>query len=327
MQTLVTALQIAIPLSFVSLLVGVITLRSRGGVSEVHDLMDVAFLGGGPGRVAETAIVAMHTDGRLGIGGPGIVAIHSHVARNPVEQAVIQEHALAPHGALHSLRLAVMRSHAVQEVGDSLAARGLLVPARKTRLWVHWGLTQALVCVISLPLTIIVLAGTGDPAAIPTLPLAFLGFLSGIAFSVVARRRLTTAGIKARLRFRTAYRHITTPAHQIAVDGHMALDDPLLREQLTVARAMRPGRDFQPAQHLAAATVEWCASAGFGDGGGGGGSGGGGCGGSGGSGCGSSGGGCGGGGGSGSGGGGGGGCGGGGGGGGGGCGGGGGGGG
>ncbi|MET4925417.1 TIGR04222 domain-containing membrane protein, partial [Streptomyces sp. PSRA5] len=268
MDTLVTALRIAIPLSFVTLVIGVIRLRSRGGESKVHDLMEVAFLGGGPGRVAETAIVAMHADGRLGIGGPGLVAIYSDVARDPVELAVIQEHALAPHGALHSLRLAVMRSRAVQDVGDALAARGLLVPADKTRLWARWGVIQAILCLPVIPLSIILLINTGSVAVIPNLPLAFIGIFSGIVCAVVARRRLTNAGIKARLRFRTTYAYVTTPAHQIAVDGHMALDDTLLREQLTAARGMRAGRDFQPAPHLAAATVVWCASAGFGDGGG-----------------------------------------------------------
>ncbi|WP_330173090.1 TIGR04222 domain-containing membrane protein [Streptomyces sp. NBC_01498] len=298
MNTLVTALQIAIPLSFVSLVVGVISLRSGGGGNEIHDPMEMAFLGGGPGRVAETAIVAMHTDGRLRVGGPGIVALHSDIARNPVEHAVVQEYRRAPNGALHALRLAVMRSPAVQEIGHSLAARGLLVPVRKTRLWVLWGVTQAVVCVLAIPLSIVLLVSTTDPAVIPTLPLAFIGVFAGVICAVVARQRLTAAGVKARLKFRTAYQHIRTPAHQVAVNGHMALDDPQLRDHLTAARAMRAGRDFQPAPHLAAgAVVVWCASAGFGDGSGSG-DGGGGCGGSGGSGCGGGGGGCGGGGGS-----------------------------
>ncbi|WP_405610242.1 TIGR04222 domain-containing membrane protein [Streptomyces sp. NBC_01508] len=288
-----TALQIAIPLSFVTLLVGVITLRSRGGTGEIRGLMDIAFLGGGPGRVAETAVVAMHADGRLGIGGPGIVALYSDVAHDPVERAVIEEHNRAPHGALHALRLAVMRSRAVQEIGDSLAARGLVIPARKTRLWVFWGLTQAIVCMLTVPLAIVVFVSTTSPSVIATVPLAIIGIISGIACTLRARRRLTAGAVRARLRFRTTYAYVTTPAHLVAVHGPMALDDTLLRDQLVVATRMRPGYDFQPAPHLAATTVVWCASAGFGDGGSGGdGSGGGGCGGSGGSGCGSSGGGC-----------------------------------
>lgn len=297
MELFATVLQIAIAVSFVSLLIGVITLRSGGVTSAIHDPMDAAFLGGGPGRVAETAIVAMHSDGRLGIGGPGIVAIYSDVAHNPVERAVIQEHAMAPHGALHSLRLAVMRSHAVQQVGDSLAARSLLVPVAKARPWVRWGATQAILCVVVMLLTIVTLIDTGSPSIIPTLPLAFIGTFSGFVLFLVAKQRLTTAGVKARLAFRSSYAHITTPAHLVAVNGPMALPDTLLREQLLVASRMRAGRDFQPAPHLAAITVVWCASPGFADGGsdgsgGCGGSGGGGCGGSGGSGCGSSGGGC-----------------------------------
>ncbi|WP_329379865.1 TIGR04222 domain-containing membrane protein [Streptomyces sp. NBC_01716] len=287
MDLLSAIFQIAIGLSVVSLIVGVVSLRSRGGSPQINSLMDAAFLGGGPGRVAETALVAMHADGRLGIGGPGIVAVYSNVARDPVEHAVLQEHARAPHGALHSLRLAVMRSRAVQDVGDSLAVRGLLIPAAKSRLWVYWGLTQAILCVPLIPLTIVMLVSSGSPAVIPTLPLAFIGFFSGVFCAVLARRRLTAAGVKARAGFRTAYTHITTPAHLVALDGASALPDTLLREQLMVATLMRPGRDFQPDSHLAAVTVEWCASAGFGDGGSGG-SGSGGCGASGGGGCGSS---------------------------------------
>ncbi|WP_405793547.1 TIGR04222 domain-containing membrane protein [Streptomyces sp. NBC_01506] len=296
MDTLLTTLQIAIPLSIVTLLIGVIRMRSGGGSTDVRDLMDVAFLGGGPGRVAETAIVAMHADGRLGIGGPGIVALYGDVARNPVERAVIDEHNRAPHGALHTLRLAVMRSRAVQDVGDSLAARGLLVPARKTRVWVRWGLAQAIVSLLAIPLTVFVLIDTSSPWVIPTIPLAIIGIITGFLCSALARRRLTGAGIRARQSFRVLHTYTTAPDHRVALDGPMALDDTLLRDQLMVATRMRPGRDFQAAPHVAATTVVWCASAGVGDGGSGGDSG---CGGgSGGSGCGSSGGGCGGGGGS-----------------------------
>ncbi|MFC8079542.1 TIGR04222 domain-containing membrane protein [Streptomyces sp. NPDC057307] len=288
-ESLITLLQIAIPLSVVTLVVGVITARSGRGATEVNDLMDVAFLGGGPGRVVETAIVAMHADGRLGIGGPGIVAVYSGVARNPVEYAVIEEHNRAPHGALHALRLAVMRSRAVQDVGDSLALRGLLVPVGRTRVWARWGVIQAIVCLATVPLSVFVLVDTTSPSVIPTIPLAFVGIFSGLICAALARRRLTAAGVRARLKFRATYPNITAPDHQVALNGPNALDDTLLREQLTVATRMRPGRDFEPAPHLAAATVVWCASAGFGDGGSGGGSG---CGGSGGSGCGSSGSGC-----------------------------------
>lgn len=286
MDTLVTILQIAIPLSFVALVAGTITMRSGGGATEVNDLLDVAFLGGGPGRVVDTAVVAMHADGRLVIGGPGIVALYGDVARNPVERAVIEEHNRAPHGALHALRVAVMRGRAVQDIGDSLAARGLLVPVRKTRLWARWGLLQVIVCLLAIPVSIFVLVDTGSPSVIATFPLAFIGIFSGILCTVLSRRRLTNSGVRARLRFRATYPHLTAPDHQVAMNGPSALDDTLLREQLTVAARMRPGRDFQPAPHLAAATVVWCAS---GDSGSGGGSG---CGGSGGSGCGSSGGGC-----------------------------------
>ncbi|MFE2036949.1 TIGR04222 domain-containing membrane protein [Streptomyces scopuliridis] len=122
---LLTAVPLAVVVSSVLLIAGVV--RSRGGVTgtpAVHDVWEAAFLGGGPGRVVDAALAGMRADGRLAIGGPGIVAVLQPAAHHPVERAVLQEHAMAPSGALHALRLAVMRAPA-EQVGDALAARGL----------------------------------------------------------------------------------------------------------------------------------------------------------------------------------------------------------
>ncbi|MEK8172863.1 TIGR04222 domain-containing membrane protein [Streptomyces sp. M19] len=62
--------------------------------------MEAAFLSGGPGQVADTVICRMRSDGRLAIGGPGVVSVRQPVAHHPVEHAALDVLATAPDGAL-----------------------------------------------------------------------------------------------------------------------------------------------------------------------------------------------------------------------------------
>lgn len=129
MNVLVTLYYLAGVTGMVLLVVRVVRTR-RGSGGPVHDRYEVAFVNGGPARVVDSALAALQADGRLVVGGPGIVAVVRPTAYDPVERAVLEAHAVAPHGALHHLRLAVMRHPAVQEIGEGLAARGLVVPRR-----------------------------------------------------------------------------------------------------------------------------------------------------------------------------------------------------
>ncbi|MFJ5224972.1 TIGR04222 domain-containing membrane protein [Streptomyces sp. NPDC088400] len=278
---LVLLVHLGVAVSTVLLLVSVRQLRSRGSGSAIHDAMEAAFLGGGPGRVADAAIAGMHADGRLTVGGPGIVAVQRAVAHHPVEQLVLQEHAAAPNGALHALRLAVMRGWAVQQVGDVLAARGLLVAPAECRTVRKWGVIQAAVCFISLPvavlLSIVVAIGSppggSGPLAFSVLPILFVGGLFGANCASAARHRVTHGGRRALLNFQAGVPSgaslpagqppLTQPsvAQLVAAHGLAGIPDPLLREQLRVAARLRPGRDYVPAPHTAAAAVAWCSGA------------------------------------------------------------------
>ncbi|MFJ1748407.1 TIGR04222 domain-containing membrane protein [Streptomyces sp. NPDC088116] len=280
---LVLLVHLGVAVSTVLLLVAVRQLRARGSDSAIHDAMEAAFLGGGPGRVADAAIAGMHADGRLTVGGPGIVAVQRAVAHHPVEQLVLQEHAAAPSGALHTLRLAVMRGWAVQQVGDVLAARGLLVAPAECRTVRKWGVIQAAVCFLSLPvalvLSIVAVAVADGPRggsgalAFSVLPILFVGGLFGSTCASAARHRVTHGGRRALLNFQagvpygaslpTGQPSLTQPpvAQLVAAHGLAGIPDPLLREQLRVAARMRPGRDYVPAPHTAAATVAWCSGA------------------------------------------------------------------
>ncbi|MFH9350311.1 TIGR04222 domain-containing membrane protein [Kitasatospora sp. NPDC017646] len=89
-------------------------------------LLDTAFLAGGPGRVFDTALVRMHLGEQVVINRSGLVTLTGAKPYDAVDQAV--HDAVGPTGSreLGTLRRMVMRSAAVQEIGDRLADRGLM---------------------------------------------------------------------------------------------------------------------------------------------------------------------------------------------------------
>uniref|UniRef100_UPI000A37CA9B TIGR04222 domain-containing membrane protein n=1 Tax=Streptomyces sp. NRRL B-24572 TaxID=1962156 RepID=UPI000A37CA9B len=217
--------------------------RMRGGTGgPVHDRYEVAFLNGGPARVVDTALAALQADGRLAIGGPGIVAVVRPTAHDPVERAVLQEHAAAPHGALHHLRLGVMRHPAVQEIGDALAARGLVVAPATRRTTARWcgALVLAAFALfpVSIVLTVIDLADSPEfrlPFVFKVAPMLFAALITGIVCGAIAARQVTPAGRRALFEYGREHGHLADPGHLVAVHGLRALPDPVLREQLVAA--------------------------------------------------------------------------------------------
>ncbi|MFG2621936.1 TIGR04222 domain-containing membrane protein [Streptomyces sp. NPDC048507] len=302
------------------LLVGAL-LRSRprasGTAPELHDLSEAAFLAGGPGAVVDAALASLFGDGRLVGGGPGLVAARPGArGADPAERAVLQALRQAPSGWLYQVRYAAMLDPAVQETGDALAARGLVRPPGSGRRLRRWGLLQAAVCgllvPLSLPLTFIAWSlrpGPQVPFIIKVLPALLGGIVLGCACAKRAVRRITPAGRAALTAARARY--AADPAEHVrtALFGLRGLRDPHLREQLVpAARSTRlaaaqargrtggrtGGRSGPPhSSHTSSGTAAevlplvWCAGS---DGGGSAGSSG--CGGSSGSGCGGSGSGC-----------------------------------
>ncbi|WP_199919323.1 TIGR04222 domain-containing membrane protein [Streptomyces sp. NRRL S-1824] len=258
--------------------------KARGGPGgPVHDLYEVAFLNGGPGRVVDTALTAFQADGRLVVGGPGIVAITQPVAHDPVERAVLQAHAAAPSGALHTLRDAAMRHPAVQEVGDGLAARGLLAAPEATRKWRRWGLFQGFGCLLAIPVSFAVTVaqvvtqndptGFTVPFIVKVLPALFVGIPIGLVCAGIARARITGAGRQAARQYRAAHVGTAEPAHLVATLGLRALPDPVLRTQLVTAARMRTAagrRPMSPSHPSSSSTgsgdylmaTAWCAGSG-----------------------------------------------------------------
>ncbi|MFJ7124894.1 TIGR04222 domain-containing membrane protein [Streptomyces sp. NPDC098101] len=277
--------------------------RSRGGSGgPVHDRYEAAFLNGGPARVVDSALAALQADGRIAVGGPGIVAVVRPTARDLVERAVLQEHAAAPHGALHHLRLAVMRHPAVQEIGDGLAERGLLVDPATRRTTTRWCAVVAATAFLLFPVSVlltIVDFGTSEDFSVPfvikVVPVLFVVGITALVCGAVAAGRITPAGRRAVAAYGRERGHLADAGHLVAVHGLRALPDPVLREQLLAAARVngprRSGRGARGrgghggragsghhhsssgADALGVVTV-WCADSGSCGGGGGGGGGG-----------------------------------------------------
>ncbi|MDV9191852.1 TIGR04222 domain-containing membrane protein [Streptomyces sp. SR27] len=255
--------------------------RTRGGpAGPVHDRYEVAFLNGGPARVVDTALAALQADGRLAVGGPGIVAIVRPTAHDPVERAVLQEHAAAPHGALHHLRLGVMRHPAVQEIGGGLAARGLVVDPATRRTTARWCGILALAAFALLPLSVFltVVDFAADPEfrlpfVFKVAPVLFAAVITGAVCGSIAGKQVTPAGRRAVRAYGRAHGHLGDVGHLVALYGLRALPDPVLREQLVAAarfyappRRNRRGGRRSPSQFsssdaaLLGVATEWCAT-------------------------------------------------------------------
>ncbi|WP_336321754.1 TIGR04222 domain-containing membrane protein [Streptomyces lavendofoliae] len=305
MNVVALLLHAAVAVSSV-LLVHQVTASRRGPGGPIHYRVEAAFLNGGPARVVDSALASLAADGRVAVGGPGIVHVVRPVGHDPVEGAVLHELATAPSGALHTVRLAAMRHPAVQEIGDRLAHRGLLVPRDSGRASRRWSMVQAVSCFLLLPASIAATVveyttlGLGDdipfPFVVKVLPALLAGLVTALVCAAVSGRRLTGAGRRALASYRGAQAHMTRPGDLVALHGLRALPDPVLREQLVAAARMYGRRGgggggaHQDELFATTSVAVWCASADTGGAGCGGGCGGGGGGGSacsGGSGCGS----------------------------------------
>ncbi|MEU7017456.1 TIGR04222 domain-containing membrane protein [Streptomyces sp. NPDC046385] len=264
----------------------------RGPGGPVHDRYEVAFLNGGPARVVDSALASLHADGRIAIGGPGIVQVLRPTAHDPVERAVLQELTAAPHGALATLRFAVMRHPAVQETGDGLAARGLIAAPSARRRVIRWCVGLGIAAVAMVPVALVLTVAQfmdGDtpvPFILKVLPVIVGVLITAVVCGASASSRVSSAGHAAVSAYGRQHAHLADPGTLVALYGLRALPDPALREQLATAARFRPAPPFprgrRPATSSSSSSssyddsaflpVMWCAAAaGGGDSGGGGG--------------------------------------------------------
>ncbi|MFI8965471.1 TIGR04222 domain-containing membrane protein [Streptomyces sp. NPDC053493] len=255
----------------------------RGSGGPLHDRYEAAFLNGGPARVVDSALAGLHHDGRLAVGGPGIVRVLRPVAYDPVERAVLQELGAAPHGALAPLRYAVMRHPAVQETGGALADRGLIMEPRARRALSRWSMGLSIVAVLMAPvsvmMTVVEFMGPGDhaPFVLRVLPVLAAVLATGVVCATAAAGRVTPAGRAAVGSYGREHLHEAHPGMLVALHGLRALPDPVLREQLATAARTRLPSPVRPSSSSSSSTwsddaavlpVTWCAASAGGEGGG-----------------------------------------------------------
>ncbi|MDA5286596.1 TIGR04222 domain-containing membrane protein [Streptomyces sp. NPDC054904] len=263
-----------------------------GPAPRLHDLSEAAFMAGGPGAVVDAALVSLLGDGRLVIGGPGIVHVRSGArAGDTAERAVLLALRQAPSGWLYRIRYDAMLDPAVQEIGDALAARGLVSEPGAGRGRRRWGKLQALLCALlafaSIPITVVSLAldaGPRIPFALAVLPALIAGLVMGVVCAKRAGRRITPTGRAALGEIRAQHVGNPAPHVQTALFGLRGLQDPYLRSHLVpaarearLAAARTRTGGHRPHSSGASgssdefvAPVLWCASSDGGSGGGGG---------------------------------------------------------
>lgn len=248
MGTAAVLVWITIGVSSVALMVTVIRAqrdsRARGVAEEIRDAYEAAMLGGGASRVVDTAVTVMHLDGRLRVGGPGIVNVVNAVAHDPVERAVLTHLERSDDVSLNTLRYTVMRKPAVQGIASGLMDRGLMMDFRRIGTApTVWGHVQAALCGLVIPtaFALTVVSYTKDwprpevPFILLVLPALVWGVVTGQLMASRVSRRITAAGTRALRAYRKQPASTEVPARRVAVKGASGAPQPLLQTLLAVA--------------------------------------------------------------------------------------------
>ncbi|WP_348652185.1 TIGR04222 domain-containing membrane protein [Streptomyces sp. 71268] len=91
-------------------------------------LYEAAFLSGGPYRVSDLALVAMHRERRLLLAHTGWVTVVDPVGRDEMERSLIQAIGSAGQAPVPPVRSAVAAAEPVRALADRLVMAGLAVP-------------------------------------------------------------------------------------------------------------------------------------------------------------------------------------------------------
>ncbi|MEU3463310.1 TIGR04222 domain-containing membrane protein [Streptomyces sp. NPDC006733] len=219
-----------------------------------RDPLETAFLSGGPGRVADTVIAAMHGDGRIAVTPPGRLTVIRPVAQNPVEVALLEAVGAEWDGGLRQVRTAVLTGPSVQSIGDRLARRGLFFQPAVHSRWQRVSTLYKTVWFLLLFLSLAevmphLVVGSGLPLVLRVLPGLLLGLLVLLLCSA-PRGRLTPAGRRVlnelRLRHRPPHPRRPVPGTSdpmvlFALAGAATLQDDMLRGEL--AQSSQPASE------------------------------------------------------------------------------------
>ncbi|MGW1789275.1 TIGR04222 domain-containing membrane protein [Streptomyces tubercidicus] len=212
--------------------------RRGGGLT----LYEMAYLSGGPHRLADVVLVLMAQQRRLLLADTGWATVVDPVGKDPVERAALT--AIGPDGQrrIPAIRDALVGEDAVREVADRLVTDGLAVPAA-----VRPGVGSAVRLVQGAALVVLLSAAGAfwmAPAGADSGPLPAwfsLPLILTLGTWAVARFELhpysdwaTTAGERQLPDVRHSPAAPATPASLVtlALRGPAALTDPALRAAL-----------------------------------------------------------------------------------------------
>jgi uncharacterized protein (TIGR04222 family) len=252
-----------------------------------QSVLEAAFLVGGPRRVVDTVISTMHEDGRVQVVPHGRLQVLRPVAANDVEAAVLAACGPAWQAELKEVRAAAMRSPAVQEFGDGLAAHGLLYRPDSVRHWRLAARVQRLTCFFTcfalIGSTFIIMSeSAGAFGMFDIFPVFFGAIVASLIGQLLAPRgRLTKAGKRVVARLRrsnpwvpkdAAARGTAVPA-LVAIGGAGVLTSGPLRDELMASVAVAGGgRGFIGSGTSSGSSssdpggAAWCGSSGGGGG-------------------------------------------------------------
>ncbi|OKJ75256.1 TIGR04222 domain-containing membrane protein [Streptomyces sp. CB02460] len=212
---------------------------ATGGRGRQLTLYEAAFLAGGPGRVADLALVSMHLRRRLLLAHTGWATVVDPEGRDEVERTVIR--AIGPEGQspIAPVRASAAAADAVRAVADRLVAAGLAVPRGADVASAVRAVRGAALLVAALGAAALLAPDGGGTAPMPVwfaLPLALtLGCLA------IARVEAHPYGAWASPDGRRLLAACAVPGDgaagdtlvTVAVRGVDAVDDPALRAALT----------------------------------------------------------------------------------------------
>ncbi|WP_158989857.1 TIGR04222 domain-containing membrane protein [Streptomyces sp. QHH-9511] len=190
--------------------------RAPGRPADTPDPADplaVALLAGGPERVADTVLLAMHQAGLLVLDGKKDRAGESEAYGSDRLRLLVREKTAGGEVAAHRLHEALVTSGRMKALDQELVKEGLLWPPAPLRAWRRAWRWHLAVCLPSVFLGLFTAGGSGDPAWLnATSLLAFALLVAGLFLAPFGRfspqGRLTSAGAAALARLRETHRHL-----------------------------------------------------------------------------------------------------------------------
>lgn len=151
-------------------------------------LLEIAYIKGWEGRVADTVIARMYAEERISVDSAGKVKVISPVARDSFERAVLKECATDWSSDLRAVRTVLTGCRGMRSLEGSLEKQGLLMPVQAHSTW-RWAAAIQVVWLVIAGILALASAVTADSYLARFAPLALV--VLGIVLRVLCRPRVS----------------------------------------------------------------------------------------------------------------------------------------